>query len=56
MANNEENNAGYQGKPIKANLADIIKVSLVTGLNKMFPQGIVDKIIGNNKMSLQVNN
>ena len=56
VANNEENNAGYEGKPIKANLADIIKVSLVTGLTKMFPQGIVDKIIGNNKMSLQFNN
>ena len=56
-ANNTENNAGYRDKPIKPNLADITKVSLITGLTKMFPQSIVNKIIGsNNKMSLQVNN
>jgi hypothetical protein len=56
-ANNTENNAGYRDKPIKPNLADITKVSLITGLTKMFPQSIVNKIIGsNNKMSLQFNN
>lgn len=56
-ANNTENNAGYRDKPIKPNLADITKVSLITGLTKMFPQSIVNKIIGsNNKMSLQLNN
>lgn len=47
VANNEENNAGYRDKPIQPNLADITKVSLITGLTKMFPQGIVNKIIGN---------
>jgi hypothetical protein len=47
VANNEENNADYRDKPIKPNLADIIKVSLVTGLTKMFPQSIVNKILGN---------
>lgn len=46
-ANNTENNAGYRDKPIKPNLADITKVSLITGLTKMFPQSIVNKILGN---------
>jgi hypothetical protein len=47
VANNEENNTGYRDKPIKPNLADITKVSLITGLTKMFPQSIVNKILGN---------
>ena len=45
VANNEENNADYRDTPIKANLTDITKVSLITGLSKMFPKALVDKLI-----------
>ena len=45
VANNEENNADYRDKPIQATPLDIAKVSLITGLTKMFPRSIVDKLI-----------
>jgi hypothetical protein len=45
VANNTENNAGYRDKSIKPTLADITKVSLETGLAKILPQSIVNKII-----------